>query len=258
MLRHINAPGGVSIACEVSGRGPALVLVHGAGSGRWGFDLVRPLLEDSFTVMAVDRRGRGDSGHGEEPYAIEQEFADVAAVVTEAGPGAILFGHSYGGLVSAGAAGLLPGLETLVLYEPPMGGVLAAESWIERYERQLEEGDRPAAVRSFLTSVGGYSAAEIDEMEGTPAWARRLAVASTVPRELWAERALTLESLELGEVGARCLMFVGSDSPAWAQRSTEAYAGALSNVRVHRLEGHGHGGMTSAPDLIAGELILVS
>jgi pimeloyl-ACP methyl ester carboxylesterase len=67
VLRHVQSPDGVPIACEVGGQGPALVLVHGAGSGRWGFDLLRPLLEASFTVMAIDRRGRGDSRDGEPP-----------------------------------------------------------------------------------------------------------------------------------------------------------------------------------------------
>ncbi|HYN51934.1 MAG TPA: hypothetical protein VES62_13510 [Thermoleophilaceae bacterium] len=48
MLRHVQSPDGVPIADEVGGQGPGLVLVHGAGAGRWGFDLVRPLLEASF------------------------------------------------------------------------------------------------------------------------------------------------------------------------------------------------------------------
>ncbi|MDQ5834678.1 MAG: alpha/beta hydrolase, partial [Actinomycetota bacterium] len=168
---------------------------------------------------------------------------------------ALLCGHSYGGLVAVGAAALLPGLEKLVLYEPPMGGVLAAQSWTEGYERQLEAGQRATAVRAFLREVGGYSQAEIAQMQETPAWAKRLAVAPTVPRELRAERDLALESLELGSLGARCLMLLGSESPAWAKRSTDAYAGALADVRVHELEGHGHGGTVSAPDWVARELI---
>lgn len=242
------------IACEVSGSGPALVLVHGAGSARWSFDLVRPLLEGSFTVIAIDRRGRGDSGDGEEPYSIDQEFADVAAVVTDAGEGAVLFGHSYGGLVAAGAAGLLPGLERLVLYEPPMGGVLATEEWIERYEIRLEGGNRPAAVRDFMRNVVGYPEGEIDALQETPAWAGRLAAAGTVPRELRAEGAFELESLELERLPASCLMLLGSRSAEWARRSTAAYAGGMSRVGVHRLEGHGHGATTSGPELVANEV----
>ena len=50
------------------------MLVHGAGSARWGFDVLRPLLEDRFSIIAIDRRGRGDSGDAQGPYAIESEF----------------------------------------------------------------------------------------------------------------------------------------------------------------------------------------
>jgi pimeloyl-ACP methyl ester carboxylesterase len=255
VLRHVASPDGVPIACEVSGRGPALVLVHGAGSARGGFDLLRPLLEARFTVTAMDRRGRGDSGDGQPPYAIEREFADVAAVMAEAGDGAVLCGHSYGALVAAGAAGSVPGLRKLVLYEPPMGGVLAGEGWIDRFEARLEGGDRPAAMREFLGDVGGYSEAEIEALQETPAWAQRLAAAPTVSRELRAEHAFALESLRLGSLGAGCLMLLGSLSPRWARDSTEAYAAALADVRVRLLEGHGHGGVVSAPELVAGELI---
>jgi pimeloyl-ACP methyl ester carboxylesterase len=254
VLTHVNAPDGVSIACERAGSGPPLVLVHGAGSARWGFDALRPLLEDSFTVIAVDRRGRGDSGDGDAGYALAQEFEDVAAVVEAAGEGALLFGHSFGGLVAAGAAALLPGLPKLALYEPPMGGVLAAEPWIERFEERVAAGDRPAAVREFLRDVGGYGDDDIDAMQETAAWGARLAAAPTVPRELRAELGLDLDALELLRLELPCLMLVGSESPGWARRSAEAYAAALPEVSLHVLDGEGHGATVSAPERVAAEL----
>jgi pimeloyl-ACP methyl ester carboxylesterase len=97
VLRHVATPDGVNIACEVSGEGPPLVLVHGAGSARWSFDAVRPHLEARSTVIAIDRRGRGDSTDGD-GYSLEREYEDVAAVVRDAGDRAVLVGHSYGGL----------------------------------------------------------------------------------------------------------------------------------------------------------------
>jgi pimeloyl-ACP methyl ester carboxylesterase len=93
--------------------------------------------------MAIDRRGRGDSGDGDSDYSVEHEFADVAAGVADAGQGAVLFGHSYGGLVAAGAAARLPGLDKLVLDEPPMGGVLADEG-LDRALRNPARGRRPS------------------------------------------------------------------------------------------------------------------
>jgi pimeloyl-ACP methyl ester carboxylesterase len=141
-----------------------------------------------------------------------------------------------------------------VLYEPPMGGVLADEAWQERFEAHLAAGDRDAAVRLFMHDVGGYSHVEIDVMEGTPAWQERLAAAPTVPRELRAERALATGALGLERLELACLLLVGSESPAWARRSTEAFAAAIPGVEVRTLEGHGHGAAVSGPDLLAAEI----
>jgi pimeloyl-ACP methyl ester carboxylesterase len=253
LLRHVTSPDGVRLASHVEGEGTPLVMVHGAGSGRWSFDLVRPHLHDRFEVWALDRRGRGDSDDGHE-YSIQREFDDVAAVVREAGPGALLFGHSYGGLVAAGAAERLGGVPRLAIYEGPMGGVLADEPWTASFEQRVESGERDSAMRDFMSDVGGYTDAEIDDMEGTPPWQARLDASPTVPRELRAEHAFDMDALRLGELGAPALVLVGSESPAWAQRSTRAYAAAIPGALLHTLDGQGHGASVSAPELLAGEL----
>jgi pimeloyl-ACP methyl ester carboxylesterase len=253
LLRDLTSPDGVRIACQVEGEGAPLVMVHGAGSARWSFDLLRPHLEQRFTLWALDRRGRGDSGDGDS-YTIEREFDDVAAVVREAGPGALLFGHSFGGLVAVGAAVQLGDLPRLVVYEGPMGGVLADEAWTARFEQHVESGDRDTAARDFMSEIGGYTDAEIEAMRGTPAWQGRLDASPTVPRELRAEQAFDMDALRLGELGAATLVLVGSESPAWAQRSTRAYAGAIPGAVLHTLDGQGHGAAVSAPELLAGEL----
>jgi pimeloyl-ACP methyl ester carboxylesterase len=253
---RVRTPEGVEIACEVSGEGPPLVLVHGAGSARWGFSFLRPHLEGRYTVIAIDRRGRGDSTDGN-GYAVEREFEDVAAVVRAAaadGAEPLLFGHSYGALVSAGAAALIEGLPRLVLYEPPMGGVLAEPALIERWEASIAEGDRDGMVGEFLREIGGYMEAELEEMRASPVWELRQAVAPTLPRELRAEAEFDLDRLRLAALELPVLMFVGSESPAWAKRSTDAYAGALPNVTVRTLKGQGHGALAAAPELVAAEL----
>jgi pimeloyl-ACP methyl ester carboxylesterase len=228
-------------------------MVHGAGSARWSFDLLRPHLEQRFTLWALDRRGRGDSGDGHS-YSIEREFDDVATVVREAGPGALLFGHSFGGLVAVGAAAQLHDLPRLVVYEGPMGGALADEAWTVRFEQHVESGDRDTAVRDFMSEIGGYTDAEIEAMRGTPAWQARLDASPTVPRELRAEQAFGMNALRLGELRTPTLLLVGSDSPDWAHRSIAAFAEAIPDAEVHTLEGQGHGAAVSAPELLAAEL----
>jgi pimeloyl-ACP methyl ester carboxylesterase len=249
----VTTPDGVSIACELSGEGTPVVLVHGAGSARWSFDMVRPQLEDRFTVIAIDRRGRGDSSdaHG---YELEREFEDVAAVVRDAGDGALLVGHSYGGLIAAGAAQLLDGLPRLVLYEPPMGGVLVGDDVIDRWERLIGEGDRDLMVREFFHEVAGYGEDQIDELALSPVWERRKHVSPTVPRELRAELSFRLDQAALSRLHTPTLMLLGSESPDWARRSTDAYGEAIPHAAVRILHGQGHGATTSAPELLGAEL----
>jgi pimeloyl-ACP methyl ester carboxylesterase len=252
VLRHVEGADGVRIACESSGSGPPLVAVHGAGSARWSFDMLRPHLEDRFTVIAIDRRGRGDPTDGPE-YSLETECDDVAAVVRDAGDGALLIGHSYGGLVAAGAAVRL-GLPRLALYEPAMGGGLTSEDTIDRWERLIQGGERDTVTREFLREIGGYDDADIDRLEQTPLWDERRRIVPTVPRGLRAEQAHRMDDWRFGDLDVPTLLLVGSDSPAWAVRSVEAHADALPCADKRVLEGQGHGANLAAPDLLAAEL----
>ena len=83
----ISAADGTPIAVWRSGAG------SGSGArprrhsrhGRWA--PVLPALEKRFTVLALDRRGRGESGDAGRVRSSEREFEDVAAVVDWAGTG---------------------------------------------------------------------------------------------------------------------------------------------------------------------------
>jgi pimeloyl-ACP methyl ester carboxylesterase len=252
VLRHVTSSDGVRIACETSGEGPPLVLVHGAGSARWSFDEVRPHLERRFTVVALDRRGRGDSTDGGE-YALEREFEDVAAVVRDAGDEAMLVGHSYGGLVAAGAARLV-GVTRLALYEPAMGGGLVTRDTIERWERLIEDGERDTVLREFFRDIAGYDDAAIDELARSPVWEARRRIVPTVPRELRAELAHRFDRRAVAELTAPTLLLVGTESPGWAVRSVDAYSDALPSAERRTLDGQGHSANMTAPKLLATEL----
>jgi pimeloyl-ACP methyl ester carboxylesterase len=252
VLRHVGTSDGVRIACEVSGEGPPLVLVHGAGSARWSFDAVRPHLEARFTVIALDRRGRGESTDSRE-YSLEREYEDVAAVVRDAGDGALLVGHSYGGLVAAGAARLAR-VPRLALYEPAMGGVLATREAIDRWDRLIADGDRDTVIREFYRDIAGYDEAAIDELARSPIWDARRRIVPTVPRELRAELEHHFDGAALAALGTPTLLLVGTESPDWAVRSVAAYAEALQESETHPLEGQGHSANMTAPDLLASEL----
>jgi pimeloyl-ACP methyl ester carboxylesterase len=100
--QRITAPSGATVSYVTYGSGPPLVLVHGGFSDQdTNWQEVKPLLADRFTVYAVARRGRGDSS-ATEGHSVEDEVADVAAVLRQVGEPAFLLGHSYGALVALG------------------------------------------------------------------------------------------------------------------------------------------------------------
>jgi pimeloyl-ACP methyl ester carboxylesterase len=94
-----TASDGATIAYEVTGAGPALVLVHGITESHHTWDpLVEPLALD-FRVIAVDLRGHGESER-KPPYDAFTMANDVYAVVQAAGATEpLLVGHSLGAVV---------------------------------------------------------------------------------------------------------------------------------------------------------------
>ena len=96
---------GTTIAVDRYGSGPAIALAGGAFTDRRALAPFAQALAPYFTVLAYDRRGRGDSGDTP-PYALAREIEDLAAVIAAAGGPACVFGHSSGaGLAVLAAAG---------------------------------------------------------------------------------------------------------------------------------------------------------
>ena len=115
---------GTAIAVWRSGAGPPLVLVHGtvADHGRWA--PVLPAFEAQFTILNLDRRGRGQSGDAPE-YSLEREYEDLVAVIESLDDDVYVLGHSYGGVCALEAALRTDRILKLVLYEPPLSRHLA-------------------------------------------------------------------------------------------------------------------------------------
>ena len=251
-MEHVRSRDGTSIGFAVTGRGPPLVLVHGTTGARWSFALLAPHLEDRFTVCAVDRRGRGESGDAEK-YSIEREFEDVAAVVDSLDASALLFGHSYGATAALGAALLAKNLAKLVLYEPSPGHVVAPDEAVERLEELVAAGDREEALIETFRLIG-LSDEEIEHIRAAPSWPARIAAAHTVPRELRAEAEHRGEASTLASLETPVLFLLGEESPGWARASTEELHAVLPDSTITILPGQGHAATMTAPALVADEI----
>jgi pimeloyl-ACP methyl ester carboxylesterase len=253
----VRSPDGTPVGIVTGGSGPALLLVHGGLSGLGRFAPLWRELVPHFTVTAMDRRGRGTSGDAD-AYELQREFEDVGAVAEHlAGPGGEpvdVFGHSIGGVVVLGAAGMGAPLRRLALYEPP-GPPTLAGGWLDRVRGHLAAGQAGRAVASFLVEIGGMTPAQVERLRTAPPGGDdNLAIASrTFVREGEALAALDLAALAR-RVRAPVLLLHGTASPPWVEQVTGALARALPDVEVVSLPGQGHEGVDTAADVVAAEL----
>ena len=152
-MKTVQSRDGTTIAFVRSGSGPSLILIVGALSDHTAAAAFSPHLESHFTVYSYDRRGRGESGNTQ-PYTVEREMEDLAALVDDIGEPVFLFGHSSGAILALEAAlGGVP-VQRLVLYEPPFT-IDGQRPWLApdlagRLQELLVANDREAAVRLFL------------------------------------------------------------------------------------------------------------
>jgi pimeloyl-ACP methyl ester carboxylesterase len=239
---------GTPIAVWKSGDGPPLVLVHGitADHSRWA--PVLPALEERFTVLAIDRRGRGRSGDAAD-YAFEREWEDVAAVVDWAGEDVSLLGHSYGGVAALEAARLTDGIARVVLYEAPVGFVTSPPEVVERLQALLDADERDELLALFMREVAGLPDEQIELLRSLPAWEARLAAAHTIPREERANRLYAFDPDRFRHLDVPTLLLCGGDSPDAFGAAAEAVRGALRDCRVAVMPGQRHAAMDTGTDM---------
>lgn len=90
---------------------PGLVFIHGGAAHAHWWAHIAPAFLPSYSAVAIDLSGHGDSGHRGE-YALDTWCDEVAAVITGAGftTPPLLVGHSMGGFVTAATASRHPDL----------------------------------------------------------------------------------------------------------------------------------------------------
>lgn len=125
----------MDLAVTESGAGEALVVfVHGVLDRGRSFSRVAELLSSECRMLWYDRRGYGDSADAPGvPVDIDVHIEDLVSVLE--GRRAVVVGHSFGGVIVAGAAVRAPEcVEAVVLYESVMGW---APQWDDRTMRTL-------------------------------------------------------------------------------------------------------------------------
>ncbi|MER5431866.1 alpha/beta fold hydrolase [Streptomyces sp. NPDC002588] len=188
---------GTRINLRRIGSGPPLVVVPGTLAPSVRYEALARILSADHQVVLVERRGYGKSCVGVGPCRTDFQVQDLVAVLALLDETAIVFGHSFGGVValaarpSAGHA-----MKSLVLYEPPvamLGGELV--DLLERCRSMVEAGRPEEAVRLSL-ALGGASPAQCEAATRQLAWKMR-ALAPGLISDLECVTSMTIGDLKV-------------------------------------------------------------
>jgi pimeloyl-ACP methyl ester carboxylesterase len=248
---------GTSIAYLKQGDGPPLVLVHGAGVVAKNWMPVMPALAENFTVYAMERRGRGESGDIE-PYDIEREYDDIAAVIESIDQPVNLLGHSFGGILTLEAALLSRNVRKLLLYEPPLNlpdVQIMPGGLSDPTEKLINDGLKEEALIFFYESIG-IPHSEIELMQTLPDWDERVASAHTLPREIGEIEQHVFDVEKFTRFPHKTLFLIAGDDPEFWDGILHVLNQALVDFSTEILPGQGHFAMMTAPDLFVNALMV--
>lgn len=259
-LHELVSADGTRIGWEQKGSGPMLVMVHGATADRGRWAAVERQLAGHYTLVMMDRRGRGLSrAEAPDEYRIASEADDVRAVVAAAaraqGAPVLLFGHSYGGLCVLDAALDNPEVAKLLVYEPafatPGLDVIGPEALAE-LALLIGGGAHERALEYFFVRVIGVPEAMVATMKTLPSWRQRLEAVPTLIREGAAANAW--QPNRLAELTMPLRILVGEVSPPWLRAASLAAHAAVPASSLVELPGQAHGAMDSAPQMFIDEV----
>lgn len=230
------------IAWERRGEGPPLLMIHGLGYARWGWEPVAGALAESFAVLLFDNRGIGESEAPPGPYTAAEMALDALQVLDEAGvERAHVCGTSLGGMVAQELALAAPErVERLVLACSTPGG--STYPLPERTQRLIAEAPSlppEVALRRFVANALSEPASEglVERIV-----AHRLAAAQ--PIEAWQAQAAAGTSFDaadrVGAIAAPTLILHGTADAVVDPRNAALLAELLPDARVELFEGRGH------------------
>jgi pimeloyl-ACP methyl ester carboxylesterase len=235
--RFVPAADGVRIAYDISGTGPALVLLHGNGQSRkdWHDAGYVKELAARFTVIPIDLRGAGESDKPSktEAYAIDRIVADVLAVADAVRAERFhLWGYSNGAIIGRYVAARSDRVQSMVYVGVPFGPAVsplmkeAITGMRAKWQPVIDAADSGTLDLSKL-SPGDRDSWERGRM--------RVAVASL-------GAMLEYPAVEPGELRCPTLWLMGTNDPE-ALESAKAYEPKLKDTQVTlvRLEGLNHG-----------------
>ena len=236
---------------ERTGKGPAMLFVHGmCGDAEVWADQARRF-SDRFTCVRYDRRGHSRSARGNTTISDALHADDAAALIEalELGP-CLLVGSSGGAAIGVEVA-LRHGhlLQGAVFSEPPLFSLDPAAAQVVMrdlaplVEQAIATGDRRAFVDAFFALMCPGLWSIIDE----PRKDRYRANADIGLADLRSP-SLEVAPADLSAVTVPALIIAGTTSHPSLVSVAHGLAAALPDARLVELEGSGHVTYAERPD----------
>lgn len=235
--------GDVALAWEETGGGPPILLIHGLGYARWGWEPILPELAARRRVISFDNRGIGESSVPPGPYTAEAMAADAAAVLDAAGVDrAHVVGTSLGGMVAQELAITAPDrVDRLILLSTTPGATRGFPMPDESVQMLTEAAtwEPEVALRRFVENALG-TRPDPDLVE------RILAHRLAAPQDPagWAAQAAAGTTYDGGDRVARIqaptLVLSGTADRVVDYRNSELLADLVPDTRLHLFPDAGH------------------
>ena len=237
---------GVRIAYDILGSGDPVVLVHGLGYARWGWDPVVEPLAERFQLILFDNRGIGDSEVPAGPYTAAAMSEDVAAVLDTVGlERAHVVGTSLGGMVAQELAIRRPErVDRLVLVCTTPGGAKAFPL-PERTVRLMAEAPALApdvALRRFVeNALAPATVAERPDLVERVYERRLQHPPDPAGWQAQAAAGATFDAFDrLGAIQAPTLVLHGTEDGVVDPRNAPLLAERIPGARLELFDGAGH------------------
>ena len=251
--------GGVALAVDDRGEGPAVVLVHGTAAGRSIWAETVEALGDGVRTVAYDRRAYGDSG-APEPYTgttVGEQADDLAELLDSLGAApAVVVGHALGAMVALDALLRHRSLaRAAVLIEPQMlwlspHGPEVVGDLRDAIERGARDGGPTGAVDGYLEHMAGPAALSV---YGPERVAEAHAATRAFAADLAAGPSWSAPRRELRAIDAPVSIVTGTRSSPVEHEVVDALADLLPAARRVDADA-GHLVHVEAPEVVAAEV----
>ncbi|MBF4572016.1 alpha/beta hydrolase [Herbiconiux sp. VKM Ac-1786] len=258
-----------TIAYDLSGEGPLVVLAHGMGDSRHSYRFVVPaLVAAGYRVANVDLRGCGESSTGWAGYSRTDIAGDLVALVRHLGGPAVIVGQSISGgaatIAAATAPELIVGLAELAPFtraqSVDLGGLLrnrAHRAGTVQLAKVMMTGSLKAWLAYLDLAIPAKPAdwaAERARIEASLSLPERMAVLKAMTKTTPADAGA-----QLANVRCRVLVIEGGADPDWARPEAEGerilndLPTGLGELAV--IDGAGHYPHAETPDAVVALLL---